>query len=173
MEGLTVAQNRFNQHRIPLKWQSFAEISFHGNQKCRAPFLPPLPSVLAVTLFRRVGAVLYQWLRMLLFFLARSYRSTLGRRTRLTVVIGTYGKTTTCRTISVVLGVSRHRPMQINGANSGLKLAAMALMIRPWHAHGILEVGISKPGVMEGYGRTLRPNLVVGPASAPNTTTLF
>ena len=161
MEGLTVAQNRFNQHRLTLNWQSSSEISCHGNEKCRAPFLPPLPSVLAVTLFRRVGAVLYQWLRMLLFFLARIYRSTLGRRTRLTVVIGTYGKTTTCRTISAVLGVSRHSPMQINGVNSGLRLAAMALMLRPSCTHGILEVGISKPGAMEGYGRTLRPDLVV------------
>jgi UDP-N-acetylmuramoyl-tripeptide--D-alanyl-D-alanine ligase len=84
------------------------------------------------------------------------HRRTIARRTRVVVVIGSYGKSTTTRVVGAALGVhGRH------GANAFTGVARNVLRIRPWHRHAVLEVGIDRPGQMDAYAKLLRPDIVV------------
>ena len=128
---------------------------------CLAPVLPPTASAVLGRLAAGAGALWFHGTKYLLFGLASAHRATLGRRTRLVVVIGSFGKTTTCRTVAAALGIRRDHPMQVGGVNSLQYLAVLAMRTRPWHAHEVLEVGISRPGAMLPYARALRPDVVV------------
>ena len=90
--------------------------------------------------------------------LASVYRRAWTPSTRVVAVIGSLGKTTTARAVSAVLGL----PVEaIQGWNAGGFLAEALLRIRRGDPHAVLEVGIKNPGRMAGYGRLIRPDIVV------------
>ena len=90
--------------------------------------------------------------------LARLYRQTLARNTRVVAVVGSFGKSTTTRAVSAVLGVPPHRKMLFNAWSS---VAFAILRIRPSQRHAVIEVGIAEPGQMKPYARTVRPDVTV------------
>ena len=88
---------------------------------------------------------------------ATLWRRTVIRRTRLTVVIGSLGKTTTTRAIRVAFGLAPEpRP-----SNSLTALAVGVLAIRPRTRRAVFEVGIDGPGPMRKYASMMRPDVVV------------
>lgn len=97
--------------------------------------------------------------------IARTYRKTLGRRTRIVAVVGSVGKTTTMRSVSAVLGVDVSRAALLNMNSFGAIGRAM-LGIRPWQKWAVLEVAIRGPGHMRPHAETVRPNVVVVTAIA-------
>ena len=118
----------------------------------RVPFSPGGRNFLLWQIFYRT--------RPLLFALARLYRSTLARRMRVITVVGTFGKTTTTRAIFHALGERADRWMERN-ANTQGTVAWSLLRQPPWRKHVVIETGVIEPGVMAGYGRVLRPDIVV------------
>ena len=90
--------------------------------------------------------------------LARAYRRTIVRKTRVIAVTGSFGKSTTTRAIAAALGVPEHGAMLLN-AWSGIAFAL--LRIRPGQRHAVIEVGISRPGQMKAYARTVGPDIAV------------
>ena len=89
---------------------------------------------------------------------ASGYRGTLIRRTRFAVVVGSYGKTTTARALSLVLTDRIHRHLQ---NNSGPWPALAVLRTPPGAPCAVAEVGISGPGHMAPHARVIRPDIVV------------
>jgi UDP-N-acetylmuramyl pentapeptide synthase len=92
--------------------------------------------------------------------LARLHRRTLARRTRLVVVVGSVGKTTTARAVAAALGL-RVRRLTLLNANSYSAVAGAVLHIRPWQRRAVLEAGIAVPGEMGAYADVVRPDVVV------------
>jgi len=90
--------------------------------------------------------------------LAALHRRTLMRQTRVAAVVGSFGKSTTTRAIAAALGVRLHRRFSYN-CFSGL--AHSVLRIPPGQRHGVIEVGIDRPGQMSQYARIVRPDIVV------------
>lgn len=88
------------------------------------------------------------------------YRSTIGRRQRVVVVVGSLGKTTTTRAIMTAL--HGHAPEWIHRADNCFALVGINLLRQgPWKRFAVLEVGIGWPGQMGTYAAMLRPDLVV------------
>ncbi len=85
-----------------------------------------------------------------------AYRRTVARRAHVIAVVGSFGKTTTARTVSVALGL----PLKGAG-NSFSSISRGMRRIRPSQRHAVFEVGIAKPGQMAPYARLLRPDLTV------------
>jgi UDP-N-acetylmuramoyl-tripeptide--D-alanyl-D-alanine ligase len=94
----------------------------------------------------------------LLSRLATLHRRTLVRGTRLVAVVGSFGKSTTTRTIAAALGVSLSEQSTHN-CFSGV--AQAVLRVRPGQRHAVVEVGINKAGQMAMYARVLRPDIAV------------
>ncbi|HEX3633683.1 MAG TPA: Mur ligase family protein [Casimicrobiaceae bacterium] len=118
-----------------------------------------LPAMLATPAGRmhvRQGIAYRSW--PLLSRLARLYRRSLVRKTRVIAVTGSFGKSTTTRAIAAALGVPEHGSM-LSNAWSWIVLAL--LRIRPGQRHAVIEVGISKPGQMKAYARTVGPDIAV------------
>jgi UDP-N-acetylmuramoyl-tripeptide--D-alanyl-D-alanine ligase len=90
--------------------------------------------------------------------LARAYRATLLRRTRLVAVVGSYGKTTTTRAVLAALGSRTHQTL---GRNCWNHLPDAVLHMRPADRSAVLEVGINGAGQMEQYARMIRPDIAV------------
>ena len=90
--------------------------------------------------------------------LATMYRRTLVRQTRVVAVVGSFGKSTTTRTVACALGAPLH-PTFSNNSAGGLALAV--LRIRPGQRYAAIEAGIHGPGQMAPYARAIRPQLVV------------
>jgi UDP-N-acetylmuramoyl-tripeptide--D-alanyl-D-alanine ligase len=88
---------------------------------------------------------------------AAAHRRLLGRRTKLVVVVGSFGKTTTTRCISAALGLPGRWPRD----NCRSHLALAVLLHTGVASRYVLEVGIDHPGQMESYARMLRPDVVV------------
>ncbi len=86
------------------------------------------------------------------------YRRVALRRTRIVAVIGTYGKTTTTRSVAAALGLPYDH---LRGKNSGTALALAVLRIRPWAPFAVVEVGIAGPRQMWWPTSLLRPAFVV------------
>jgi UDP-N-acetylmuramoyl-tripeptide--D-alanyl-D-alanine ligase len=87
-------------------------------------------------------------------------RRTVGRRARVIVVVGTYGKTTTTRAIRAALGLPPSRWAEAN-ANC-LALVPLALLRGLWRSREIvIEVGIGAPEQMTRFAWALRPSVVV------------
>ncbi|MBT4522517.1 MAG: hypothetical protein HOC23_21180 [Halieaceae bacterium] len=94
----------------------------------------------------------------LIFPLAWIYRRTVGRGTRTIVVVGSFGKSTTTRTVSAALGIAPH-PDMVRNYSSYVALALLRVRLsQPW---AVIEVGIGGPGQMAGYARLTRPDVVV------------
>ena len=89
---------------------------------------------------------------------ASAYRRTVVRKTRFAVVVGSYGKTTTARALSLALTGSIHPHLQ-NNAKAWTSIAA--LRTRPGAKYAVVEVGISRPGQMKKPAATLAPDIVV------------
>jgi UDP-N-acetylmuramoyl-tripeptide--D-alanyl-D-alanine ligase len=90
--------------------------------------------------------------------LARLYRQTAIRHTRLVAVVGSFGKSSATRAVAAALDMPLHRRFS-NNCWSGL--AWNMLRIRPGQQHAAVEVGIDKPGQMGQYARLVRPDIVV------------
>jgi UDP-N-acetylmuramyl pentapeptide synthase len=82
----------------------------------------------------------------------------LGSRTRVAVVIGSYGKSTTTAAVAAVLG---RRVAWPPPGNADTDLALPVLGLLPWQRHAVIEVGIDGRGQMIGYADMLRPDIVV------------
>lgn len=104
----------------------------------------------------RDGVVYRLW--PVLSRLARVYRRSSVRDTRLIAVVGSFGKSTATRAVALALGVAPPRTLLAN-AWSGVALEV--LRIRPGQRHAVIEVGIAGPGEMGGYARVLRPDVTV------------
>jgi len=96
--------------------------------------------------------------RRLIWPLARLYRRTLIRRTKIIAVVGSFGKTTTTRAVEAALGLPLGKR---TGWNAGAFVASGLLRVRPWARYAVLEVGIKRKGQMKGYAKLLRPDIVV------------
>ncbi|MEP6996586.1 MAG: Mur ligase family protein [Betaproteobacteria bacterium] len=90
--------------------------------------------------------------------LARLYRCTIARRTRVVAVVGSFGKSTTTRAIAAAVAAPEAKSTT---ANAWTAVAQAVLRIRPSQRHAVIEVGIGGPGQMEPYARLLRPDLTV------------
>lgn len=90
--------------------------------------------------------------------LAAVHRRTLARRTRLVAVTGSFGKSTTLRAVAAALDT----PVDARSMrNAWTSIARAALRIRPGQRHAVVEVGISGPGQLAGYGRMLSPDVAI------------
>jgi UDP-N-acetylmuramoyl-tripeptide--D-alanyl-D-alanine ligase len=94
----------------------------------------------------------------ILLQLASFYRQTLARKTRVIAVVGSFGKSTTMRAVTVALGRNIHPRSEFNARNA---VAKAVLRIRPNERHAVIEVGIDKPGQMATYASLVRPNITV------------
>ncbi len=90
--------------------------------------------------------------------LARLYRCTIARRTRIVAVVGSFGKSTTTRAVAAALAAPGLKSMT---ANAWTSVAMAILRIRPSQRHAAIEIGIGGRGQMEQYARLLRPDLTV------------
>ena len=116
--------------------------------------LPAMLRTPAGRMHVRQGIAFRSW--PLLSPLARMYRRML--KTRVIAVVGSFGKSTTTRAITAALGVPEHSSML---SNSWSWIAFALFRIRPGQRHAVIEVGISKPGLMKGYARTVGPDVAV------------
>lgn len=89
--------------------------------------------------------------------LARWYRRTALRRTRVVAVVGSFGKTTTARAVKAALGIRDFS----QASNTRVGIALALCRMRPWHRFGVIEVGIGRPGEMSPYADLVRPDIVV------------
>jgi UDP-N-acetylmuramyl pentapeptide synthase len=103
-----------------------------------------------------LGAFFRTW--RVFFSIAGVYRKRMIPRTRVVAVVGSLGKTTTTRAVHAALGLRRRLP---EGWNSGSYLAVELLRIPPGERQGVLEVGISRRGMMARCARLLKPDIVV------------
>ncbi|MGH8713345.1 MAG: Mur ligase family protein [Casimicrobiaceae bacterium] len=121
--------------------------------------LRDIPEMLATPAGRihiRYGIAYRLW--PLLSPLARAYRRTLVRSTRVIAVTGSFGKSTTTRAIAAALDLPLHHAALFN---SWQWLAFAVLRIRPGQPRAVIEAGISRPGQMQRYARTICPDLAV------------
>jgi UDP-N-acetylmuramyl pentapeptide synthase len=90
--------------------------------------------------------------------LARLYRRTIARKTRIVAVVGSFGKSTTTRAVAAALAAPGPKSMT---ANAWTSVAMAVLRIRPSQRRAAIEVGIGGRGQMEQYARLVRPDLTV------------
>lgn len=118
--------------------------------------LPAMLRTPAGRMHVRQGIAYRSW--PLLSPLARMYRRTLVRETRVVAVVGSFGKSTTTRAVAAALGVPERGSML---SNSWSWIAFALLCIRPGQRHAVIEIGISKPGQMKRYACTVGPDVTV------------
>ncbi len=107
---------------------------------------------------RRLRAGVYTHIPGVVRCVASLYRRTLAKRVRVVAVVGSFGKTTTTRALSAVLGLEASRDPSWN---SGTGQADDLLHAGPRARHAVIEVAISDKGQMEGFAHTLRPDIAV------------
>lgn len=90
--------------------------------------------------------------------LARIYRRTVLRRTRIIVVVGSYGKTTTSRSVTAALGERVRRTF--TGNHKG-PVASAILHMLPFDRTAVLEIGINNKGQMGPFAKTVQPDVAV------------
>ena len=121
--------------------------------------LKDIPAMLQTPAGRRqIGDGIAFRLWPLLSRLARLHRRTVGRRTRIVAVVGSFGKSTTTRAVAAALAAP---PLKSLTANAWSGVAMAALRIRPGQRHAAIEVGIGGRGQMAQYACLLRPELTV------------
>ena len=88
---------------------------------------------------------------------AAFYRRTLFRKVKIISVIGSLGKSSTCRAIAIVVGDNKLAGF------SNLTTAIVRNMLKhgPSSPYAVLETGINGPGYMRGYASMLKPDIVV------------
>lgn len=89
--------------------------------------------------------------------LAALYRKTVLRRVKIISVIGSLGKSTTCRAVAAVVGDT-----ELKGY-SNYKNSIVRNMLKhgPSSPYAVLETAVGGPGLMAGYGAMLKPDIVV------------
>jgi UDP-N-acetylmuramoyl-tripeptide--D-alanyl-D-alanine ligase len=107
---------------------------------------------------RRIRNSIYYRLKFLIIPIAVFYRTTIIRHVKVIAVVGSFGKTTTTRTIAAAIGIS---PEKYRGTNNGVFVATELLRIPPWAKYSVLEVGISEKGQMAESARLVKPDIVV------------
>ncbi len=90
--------------------------------------------------------------------IARLYRRTLIRASRLVAVVGSFGKSSTARAVVTALGGTPHRHIVFNSRSY---VALAVLRIRPGQRHAVIEVGIVDLGQMARHARTVQPDITV------------
>jgi len=85
------------------------------------------------------------------------YRRTVLRNTRVITVIGSLGKTTTCRTLADVVGDTRLK----GDGNYKISVIKNLLKHTPSSRYAVMETAVGGPGYMEGYARMLKPDIAV------------
>ena len=100
----------------------------------------------------------YDRLNPMLRQIAGLHRRFFLTRTRIVVVVGSLGKTTTRRTLHAALDCSQRN---FSFSNYGSCLSENLLRLRPRDRHGVLEVGVSGPGNMQPHADMIRPDVVV------------
>ncbi len=118
-----------------------------------------IPSFLHTPVGRRhLWIAVLRRLWPLLQRLAMIYRRTALRHTCLVVVVGSFGKTTTARAISVALrGTDRH----FSSHNFKSSVALAVLKTPPWRRFVVIEAGIDGVGQMIQYAKITRPDVAV------------
>jgi hypothetical protein len=86
------------------------------------------------------------------------YRRMALRHTRLVVVTGSFGKTTTARTISVALGGT---DQDVNSYNFKSYVALAILKTPPWRRFAVIEAAIDGVGQMIQYAKMIRPDVAI------------
>jgi UDP-N-acetylmuramyl pentapeptide synthase len=94
----------------------------------------------------------------LLSRLATLHRRTFIRNTRVVAVVGSFGKSTTVRTVLTALGGQVHPDFELNAFSS---IARAVLRIRPNDRHAVIEAGIDQPGQMVAYAQVIWPDITV------------
>lgn len=89
---------------------------------------------------------------------AALYRRTLVRKTRVVAVTGSFGKTSTCAALNMVL---IGRPDRWTGYNAGRHIATHLLAIRPGDRHRVIETGIEVHGQLAAYADLILPDIAV------------
>jgi len=118
-----------------------------------------IPSLLRTSAGRRhLRIAVLRRLWPLLQRLAMIYRRLALRHTCLVVVIGSFGKTTTARAISVALG---GMDQDVNWYNFKSGVATAVLKIPPWRRFAVIEAGIDGVGQMIQYAKMIRPDVAV------------
>ena len=97
-------------------------------------------------------------LRPVLYLMAHFYRRFVIKRTKIVVVVGSFGKSTTARCALTAL---QGDEKGLSQRNAGSFVARSLLRIRPWQRHAVIEAGIRRPGQMALYARFLRPDITV------------
>ena len=90
--------------------------------------------------------------------LAGAYRRTLIAGTRVVAVVGSAGKSTTTRAVTVALGNPLHPHIEVN---EKALLPSQVLRIRPGRRHAVIETAIDARGQMAAFVRMIRPDVCV------------
>jgi len=121
--------------------------------------LRDIPSLLRTPTGRKkLRGGVFRALWPILSRIARLWRRTVARRTRVVVVVGSVGKTTTTKIVAAALCGGDY---SVPRGNCLSKTAAAILGIRRGDPHAVIEVGISLPGQMAGYASVVRPDVTV------------
>ncbi len=86
------------------------------------------------------------------------YRKHFLSKTRIVVVIGSLGKTSTRQAVALALNCPDRNFSYYNGRAS---VPANLMRLRRGDRHGVIEVSIGPPGKMEARAKMLRPDIVV------------
>ena len=89
--------------------------------------------------------------------LAALYRRTVLRKVKIISVIGSLGKSTSCRAIAAVVGDTKLQ------GYSNYKNSIVRNMLKhgPSSPYAVLETAVGGPGLMAGYHAMLHPDIVV------------
>ncbi len=90
--------------------------------------------------------------------LARVYRRTLVRRTRVVVIVGSSGKSTTVRAVAAAIDVPPADTLLYNAWGS---VSRAMLRIARGQRHAVVEIGIADKGQMRQYARVVQPDVTV------------
>ena len=90
--------------------------------------------------------------------LARAWRRTLARRTRVVAVVGSAGKSTAVRAVAAALAIA---PSDTIICNAWGSVSRAILRIARGQRHAAIEVGIADKGQMRGYADVVRPDVTV------------
>ncbi|MGE5442982.1 MAG: Mur ligase family protein [Ignavibacteriales bacterium] len=91
--------------------------------------------------------------------LAKLYRCTVVRNTRVVAVVGSFGKSTTTRALLTALGL--YISPQLGLSNAWNFKVRAVLRIRHDDRHAVIEAGIDGPGQMVNWATIIRPDVTV------------
>jgi len=100
----------------------------------------------------------YYRLWPLLSVLASLYRRRMVSGTRIVCVVGSFGKSTTTRSVTIALQREPHGKLF---RNCWSYVSEAIFRIRPRDRHAAIEVGINGPGQMAKYAGMIRPDIAV------------